>query len=272
MAEDNQAAGDPGAGVVDQTRGELGWWATVWTWIAGVFFLFVTITNFVHGLYPLPLMPVFDKTLMGFHQFTHWVLDTFLFSWIKMSAAYAWFAITTALSHVFPGIVPVLPRVVIPDWYKDIALVSMVLFASWNRASDLFETPEDTAPHELSAAERWSLSTTTRANIVLTAMLLGISIAFHRAAKSLGAATFFVTRSKFISGSVERAVNVGLAGVCLIGLLLFFSMTVSSFQTRQFSQAEPIRHFVRTMWFTLLSAVLSSVIFFVANGYQVGLR
>src|ERR1700687_3371200 len=66
------------------------WWSSFWGWLGAVFVLSVTITNLLHGLFHLDLLPVFENVLGAFRVWLHWATDIFLFSWIRPAIEYGW--------------------------------------------------------------------------------------------------------------------------------------------------------------------------------------
>ncbi len=113
------------------TIAQAGWrefvtWSGLLNFFGGVFLLFVTITNLLYGLFHFDLQPLFENTLDGFRRFTHFALDVLFYGWFTWLLEQAWYWITYGLSYLLP-VVPMLPHISAAAWFKDLALVSLVL-------------------------------------------------------------------------------------------------------------------------------------------------
>ena len=197
-------------------------------------------------MFHFELLPIFANTLADFHRFTHWVLDTFLFSWITWLLAHAWLGWTTLQSYVFPNIKPWLPLIVVPGWYKDLALISAVLSRVRGRASDIARHWNNVGPFD------------NQIEFISAAM------------KKLSHALF---GSQIIAGTIFNVVKIGLDGISMNGFAYF--LLVNIHLTQRASMPDDLHSaYKRTVfwnWFLLAMALLSSAAFFVANGYALGL-
>ncbi len=113
------------------------WSQTFWSWIGGIFLLTITVTNFLYGQFGFRLIPIFENSFQGLHEFAHWALDTFLLNWIVWLISRGWFELTTVLAREISWIKPQLPYIHLPEWYKDLIFISIVIERSFERAIDI---------------------------------------------------------------------------------------------------------------------------------------
>lgn len=84
----------------------------------------VTISNISYRLFEFKLLPVFELTFDAFHDFCHYIMHLFIFSWLTFILESIWFCLTIICSWFLP-IIPKWPLIVIPSLITDLALVSL---------------------------------------------------------------------------------------------------------------------------------------------------
>ena len=93
----------------------------------GLFFLIiVTLSNIARKCFGFTLIPFFEITFDAFYNFTHYILHLFVFSWLTYFLKSIWYG-TTLVFSLFLPIIPNWPKLVIPEVFSDLALVSIVL-------------------------------------------------------------------------------------------------------------------------------------------------
>jgi len=136
--------------VFDNARQEYRSWLAAWSWTLGCFLLAATITNFLHGTIHLQLLPVFADSFDGVRSFFHLLLDLGLYRSGLWLIERAWYGTELALSQIF-AVVPHTPKLIIPLWAKDAAIISTILLRAQTRAMSL-STPLST--HAMTKAEQ----------------------------------------------------------------------------------------------------------------------
>ncbi len=255
-----------------QATREFSWWNNFWSWLVGIFLLFATITNFLHGIFHFDLLPLFSNTLADFRHFTHWVLDTFLFSWITWLLAHAWLSLTMLLSYVFADIKPLLPAITVPSWYKDLALISAIL----SRANSRGLAYLNSLKMEFKYDDYDGNNKLLRSNFILFVICAictkwenilnpPIRIAYYAAKRII----YILFRSSVLAKFIASTIGTAFDGISMNGLGRFISTSIVFYRLRSArgNDAILIQRFARRSWLSLALAILSSVVFFAVNGY-----
>jgi hypothetical protein len=246
---------------------EFGWWGAGLGWLVGVFALTGTITNMLHGIFHFELLPIFENSLQGFRAWTYWIVDTLFLSWMLSALEQFWYACQVIASNIF-DLTPVLFKIVVPDWYRDLALISAVLSAASSRASDATSvgprrtTLERAFPAESRQEMRRNLGPLYAifwAIVLLQDMLARISFVVSYVVVS----PVLAVNSR-LANALFRPLYHMLEGVTQAGLL---EALVNNTEWMVGEPTPADRRWIAWQYFTLVVALAASAAFFFWNGF-----
>jgi hypothetical protein len=101
--------------------------------IVGIFFVTVTLLNWVHDWLGIQLIPPFEITINGIRNFLHFLLDLICLRWLALAFNWLYYLVTLLLS-TFSPILPLLPNYRVSGWYVDLVLMSIALLRVFESA------------------------------------------------------------------------------------------------------------------------------------------
>jgi hypothetical protein len=96
------------------------------TYIVTFFMVVVTVSNFLYGIFHFALVPIFEVSFNSFHTFCQLIVQCLIYSWLIYIISSIFYHTMAIISIVFP-IVPWWPKLAVPGWVVDIALLSAAI-------------------------------------------------------------------------------------------------------------------------------------------------
>lgn len=224
------------------------------------------MTSWLHSVFNWMLLPLFENSLSGFRYFTHLVFENLFYKWIICLLENIVYYFMVLLKPILNW-VPFIPDITVPIWFRDTALVSLILLRSQNRAmkeSDPLSTLEMTK-EELA---EWDNSVNTTPWIVSTsiAILWRVVLTLYFLTKIIKF-PFRILRFQ----KIEEFIALFVGGSLMLGLAYFLHDVVLSYATRTVNSQKSVAHraFMKLMGMILFSALAASLIFFATNGYLI---
>jgi len=235
--------------------------------------LWVTIANLAYRLLGFPLLPLFKVTFNAFHAWCHFVLNGLVYSWLTSILGWMWYGSVWLASWVFP-LVPWRPRIVVPGWWSDLALVSLAL-------TRVFQSADLIVPRHIRAEAEGQMTDQLWAEIqsVEGRFWGALHRFFHRINaliwEGIGALTdpdTTLTRAQTFRVFVRR-VLISLAGsVLLWGFIRLPGYVIHVFAARHLSSPMVLvrRRLFKYFSLNLLGAVAATLMFVVVNAWLAG--
>ncbi|WP_149275823.1 hypothetical protein [Pareuzebyella sediminis] len=229
-------------------------------------FVIWTFTNFIEQKFNFYIVPPIEYTLLIFRDFAHRFLDFFVFSWLNLLMAYIAYGFTTMCSWVFP-IYPVLPKVVIPDILKDLAIVSIALTRIFNSADE-----EVTKEQRIEGEKRTTQA--QKSNIFKVEGWLFGSIHWwvqHANKYIWNLVNAIVKKLRFIPYSkkiIKPLIFSIISSITFWGFIRFIGYTINVVLARKLDYPNMIvrKRYFRFYMLFLITAIIATAFFFIANG------
>jgi len=271
---------DPTAGMIEDSAARASLmlfssWYSALGYLIGLFVTFVTITNVIHRTFEYPLLPPFENSIIGFYQWMHWVLDFFIVAPLLNFVELYVETVTPGLHKTFDFIPEITDlELVVPDWYRDLAIISMVFSRSGMLAHTIAKpqirknTPEESMENRRKLG--WLLFYLFRTVVYPMSLLAYVSGVVSSAIGSLFAyPVYLATRSKTLPQMMWRVVFIALRGVTLGGIAWYIALLLNA----PLASREDDEGLVRLVgWQTasIAIALAASISLFVWNGYALG--
>ena len=260
--------------LLDTARKEFGSWFGLLTLVSYFLMTALSILYAIYVLFEPPLLPIFNTSLIAFRAAWHFALDVFVFSWLRPLLASIWYLLLWIVALVFP-VTPIWCEISIPQWYKDLLLLSIAL-------PKIFERTEEVLPFSVRdnadkittkeekklmwATEGWFWGRLHRpveyANLIIWHIANKISFCvlvtsrcvfrIENVAVFLRDAIFILVRSIFMGGIIRF---IGYA----INVIKCWNLHLPLLEVRKV--------FFGSFLVLLLSASMAVFIFIIANGY-----
>lgn len=236
--------------------------------LVGIFFVTVTLLNWVHALLGIRLIPVFEKTVSGFRSFIHYTLDLLFFQWITLAIDWLIYFATLLLSKLFQ-ISPYLPDFQIPGWFMDLAIISIALLRVFESAYLVVPRSDRESAYSMTTEEHY------KAIDIAQGIFWGrIHSLSHIANEWLWKLTDFIRIRIFRSeeSRIVRLIVIEILGgllmwgfIRLIGYLVNVPLTLNI--------EAPVLAIRRKVFFVfcvcLCTAIFGIVLFYIVNGLMI---
>lgn len=235
------------------------------------FVLVVTISNLTLRIFGFRLIPEVKTAFEAFHEFFHFIMHLFVFSWFTYCLESLWYGLTWICSFLLP-IIPWRPHITIPPLVTDIALVSLAF-------TRVFQTADLVVPREVRAnAENRMAPDHWRQIELVEGPFWG---PIHRFLDRTNASIWnlidaiqrLLTKPLRVSRKYDasvRRVLIAVAGtVFMWGYIRLAGYLINVYKARHLTS--PImtirKRFLKHFGLSLLAAIAATLLFFLLNGW-----
>lgn len=261
-----QSVNRPSLDSTGLAKREFSWWGLFWGTVASWFALAGTITNYLHYILDLKFLPVFEKSLAGFRDYSHWLLDIFVFNALAKLLSQLLTSASLLLSNAIPEIAPIVFSVSIPAWFKNLALVAIVVSKAQERAFSLSKPQYSAITEDGLAKQREALGFVGfyfyRGLWYPISVLDRLVFSF---ASIIANFVYLITRQFWLANLIWNVVRHGLAGATLVSLIKLLQRTIESLLPP--IDDFPAGKYVFWVYVSLGFAATASVAFILYNGY-----